>query len=367
MAEDRGAADNGSLAASNEAAAGGGMIDAYSIGVSVALDSGVGEGVAAMRRQLATFDRATASSRAGLARLIATGRPAMETGALGPRALAAASRDPRRGFALAPTPRASRKSASAAEPGPTAPASATHAPRMTVPSTMRAGPRTRKAERARTDISAAMPARRGAAPAERHAERHAGTAERHHGAPAAPARSRHTLRSLSVPHLVALGRETSAPARQAGGGAPAPGPGAERRSARADAATASTAAMGSGGVTPAAPASMLRGPAGPKAAALAAAPQAPSGGGGRARAGAGAPAAPVPPSRATVRVVGSDGAAAADSGTGGAPAGGAVYLDGRLVGRWLANHLADAASRAPAAAAGFDPRQSFTWPGAIPS
>ncbi len=376
MAEDGSAAENGPLGATSEATAGGAMIDAYSIGVSVALDNGVGEGVAAMRRQLATLDRATASSRAGLARLIAAGRPAMEAGPLGPRALAAASRDPRRGLALAPAPRAARKAASATDKGATTHASATRTPRLSVPSISGAGPHKAKAERVRADANAAMAARRHARPAdqnaernaergaERHAERRLRTAERGH---TAPGPLRDARPPLSVPHLAALGRETAAPAPQAGGGAPAPRPGTQRSGTRSDAAAGSVATAGSGGVAPAAPGSMLRGPGGPKASLLAGAPAVAPTAALRPLGAARAPAAPVPPARATVRVTGSDGAAATGDGAGAAPAGGAVYLDGRLVGRWLANHLADAASRAPAAAAGFDPRQSFTWPGAIPS
>lgn len=43
---------------------------------------------------------------------------------------------------------------------------------------------------------------------------------------------------------------------------------------------------------------------------------------------------------------------------------GAVFLDGHLVGRWLAEHLAHEAGRAPAGPTGFDARAGIVWPGA---
>jgi hypothetical protein len=58
-------------------------------------------------------------------------------------------------------------------------------------------------------------------------------------------------------------------------------------------------------------------------------------------------------------------AAASDSGSGvntegdtGAPQQGDVYLDGALMGRWMARSLAREAGRAPSGGAGFDPRRS---------
>jgi hypothetical protein len=43
---------------------------------------------------------------------------------------------------------------------------------------------------------------------------------------------------------------------------------------------------------------------------------------------------------------------------------GDVYLDGSRLGRWIVNHLAKAAERPRAGATGFDPRLTATWPGA---
>ncbi len=45
--------------------------------------------------------------------------------------------------------------------------------------------------------------------------------------------------------------------------------------------------------------------------------------------------------------------------------GGAVYLDGALVGRWLSDRLAREASRPGGGATGFDPRMGPSWPGAL--
>ncbi|MCX7382765.1 MAG: hypothetical protein NT133_15415 [Alphaproteobacteria bacterium] len=54
-------------------------------------------------------------------------------------------------------------------------------------------------------------------------------------------------------------------------------------------------------------------------------------------------------------------APASDSGGGG----GAVYLDGLLVGRWMEERLARAAGRPSGGATGFDPRMGPSWPGAL--
>ncbi len=43
------------------------------------------------------------------------------------------------------------------------------------------------------------------------------------------------------------------------------------------------------------------------------------------------------------------------------PSGGDVYLDGTLVGRWIADHLAREATRPPAGATGFDTRLTPAW------
>ncbi len=48
-----------------------------------------------------------------------------------------------------------------------------------------------------------------------------------------------------------------------------------------------------------------------------------------------------------------------------APTGGAVFLDGHHVGHWLADHLAQEASRPSAATTGFDPRLTPAYPGAL--
>src|SRR5579875_3057969 len=47
----------------------------------------------------------------------------------------------------------------------------------------------------------------------------------------------------------------------------------------------------------------------------------------------------------------------------GVPQMGAVYLDGRLVGRWVSDYLANEAARAPSARVSFDSRLGFPWPG----
>jgi hypothetical protein len=47
----------------------------------------------------------------------------------------------------------------------------------------------------------------------------------------------------------------------------------------------------------------------------------------------------------------------------GVPQTGAVYLDGRLVGRWVSDYLAGEAARAPSARVSFDARLGFPWPG----
>jgi len=41
-----------------------------------------------------------------------------------------------------------------------------------------------------------------------------------------------------------------------------------------------------------------------------------------------------------------------------------IHLDGHAVGRWLSEHLAREAGRAPAGPTGFDPRAGIVWPGA---
>ena len=43
------------------------------------------------------------------------------------------------------------------------------------------------------------------------------------------------------------------------------------------------------------------------------------------------------------------------------PTGGDVYLDGALVGRWLADHLARESTRPPAGPTGFDTRLTPPW------
>ena len=43
---------------------------------------------------------------------------------------------------------------------------------------------------------------------------------------------------------------------------------------------------------------------------------------------------------------------------------GPVYLDSQMVGRWICEHLAREAGRAPAGPTGFDPRAGMIWPGA---
>ncbi len=45
--------------------------------------------------------------------------------------------------------------------------------------------------------------------------------------------------------------------------------------------------------------------------------------------------------------------------------GGPVYLDGRLLGHWLAEHLAQEAGRPMAGGVGFDGRMGPAWPGAL--
>ena len=45
------------------------MIDAYEIGISIALDNGVAAGIAAIRQDLDALDRAVANSATGLANL----------------------------------------------------------------------------------------------------------------------------------------------------------------------------------------------------------------------------------------------------------------------------------------------------------
>jgi|GEM_PF-2490846 len=47
----------------------------------------------------------------------------------------------------------------------------------------------------------------------------------------------------------------------------------------------------------------------------------------------------------------------------GVPQMGAVYLDGRLVGRWVSDYLANEAAGAPSARVSFDSRLGFPWPG----
>jgi hypothetical protein len=48
---------------------------------------------------------------------------------------------------------------------------------------------------------------------------------------------------------------------------------------------------------------------------------------------------------------------------GGRPAQGDVFLDGMRMGRWMTDHLARQAGRAPAGGSGFDPRMGIAWPG----
>ncbi len=68
-----------------------------------------------------------------------------------------------------------------------------------------------------------------------------------------------------------------------------------------------------------------------------------------------APLAPALPSVAPV----------AEAGQEGGREGGAVYLDGMLVGRWMEERLARAAGRPSGGATGFDPRMGPSWPGAL--
>lgn len=49
--------------------------------------------------------------------------------------------------------------------------------------------------------------------------------------------------------------------------------------------------------------------------------------------------------------------------SGGTSPGGDVFLDGTLLGRWMAEHLAQEAGRPPAGLTGFDPRMTRIWPG----
>ncbi len=51
-------------------------------------------------------------------------------------------------------------------------------------------------------------------------------------------------------------------------------------------------------------------------------------------------------------------------GTGNAPMRGNIILDGRVLGRWLADRLAHAAGRPPSSSTNFDPRLGPSWPGA---
>ena len=54
-------------------------------------------------------------------------------------------------------------------------------------------------------------------------------------------------------------------------------------------------------------------------------------------------------------------AAPAESSGGGGP----VYLDGRLLGHWLSEHLAREAGRPMGGGVGFDGRMGPAWPGAL--
>ena len=51
-------------------------------------------------------------------------------------------------------------------------------------------------------------------------------------------------------------------------------------------------------------------------------------------------------------------------GTGNPPMRGNIILDGRVLGRWLADRLAHAADRPPSGSTNFDPRLGPSWPGA---
>ena len=351
------------------------MIDAYEIGINLALQDGVSAGVEAIIRELEALDAAVAASAAGLERLVAEARAAVAT------AGTAAVRAPGPGGV---------KATGAGQPG--AGHAGTDAGLLAAEGGAALG---RPAAPSGVAQSAGEVRQVDAqAPAETAAR----TAADVRGVAAAPVAAT-PLRVLAVPDAAAAEgagkmREASAPMRSAPvppvavagaarGGEDAPQWAASRVAAvapvsapgRSEAAVRRSGglervvqplavpavaplgarvelAMAMGPVTQPAAAGSVAAPATPAPVRPRAAPLAPSARALAAVAGpalpeaptfGGRPAAPPPP-------------AAEEGGRGGD-----VVLDGRLVGQWLADRMGRDAARPLAGTTGFDPRQSPAW------
>lgn len=375
------------------------MIDAYEIGITLALQNGVSEGLAAVRRDLGALDQAIAATAQGLARLqvVAGGAVGASEGELRRIAAAAVARPAaaRPGPAAAAVEPALAPGAAAArvvEREGVAPVRAPVAP-AAVATAERAGGRAAVVVAGAAPVAAPIAAAVPAAPSVSAA------------VAAQPAVAAAVAAPVVVPPAVrATVPGVAAPAM--GSAAPVPvAPAAAPRMvapvvvAPVPALRMGRAAQGEG-ERPLAPAPPV--PAAPDFAAFARA-MSPvrveattvPGGAGREPAGGGAaglpersvaPTAPtmrdgtqrraaapmlaLPPPVATV----APGAAAAgpvrEAGEGarqGAAAGpthGDVFLDGTRVGRWMSERMTREADRPPSGPTGFDGRRSPAWPGA---
>ncbi len=341
------------------------MIEAFEIGVSLALRDGVSEGIAAARRDMALIETAIRSNGVSLEALRRAGNRVLETtrtaraadrvGVSIPGTVAKQSAaGPQGGGAALPNPvealPATRKAivphdpvnvgpnAGAAPPSPAVPAP----PEPFGPRTSPQQPTSGLATPDRPNTRPVGPSPEKPAPAAPPNVTNAGlqavkpraqAASTAPGAPGAvPAGSNTRADGVAVPLRVQIGG--SAPGRAAFG--PAPGGAAEPAAPTAPVAREVASAAGPGVDT-----------------------AAPTGWAG------------VPPGVAPPPVtVGHTPAGAAGTGGGDArpgdtiPVHGDVFLDGVLVGRWMCRFLARQAGRDPAGPTGFDPRRNPVLPGA---
>jgi len=285
------------------------MIDAATIGITLALNNGVSDGIAQIRRDLAALDAAVNASAAGLTRLAALAEGA---GLALPARAAAALLPP----APRPTPAAAPAEAmetGAPATGAAPAASPLPAPMPTAPASGGAAPIPPAPAPAAPIAAIAPRAAPGLADFAAHGRALAARAEESAPAPA----------HIAVPELADPMPWPTMPARAAPAAPPAAPPIAPSAALSAE----------------------LTYPDTPRAAAapLAPSPQAYA-----------APAAPTPAHAAS----GPDPSHQAP-----ATASVEITLDGAVLSRWMGDALSRQATRPPATAAAFDPRLSPAWTG----
>ena len=358
------------------------MIEAYEIGIKLALQDGISEGIAAIRRDLGSLDQAIAQTTLRLdalqrigARALAASQGRVEQAVSGPL--------PRRPAAVMvpPAPPGESEASATTSPVEVAPAGSTRAPAARVPASAPVPAPSTPTQIGQTgsasplvsprpDVVAAPAVVRAAIPAADVAQGVIGPkpAERSPMAPAPrtvsagePASAGAGIVRQAVPELRTRGFVAPGGERPQGrvlrpmvpDALPAP----ERRTLAAPQAPAEPGSRAA--PPPQARTGEARGVRLPRPAAV---PDMPA---TRISPVAGGPAAlapPVPP--AAQRPAPSYAPPASSSRARESSMRGDVFLDGARVGRWMSEQMARDAGRPNTGPTGFDPRRSAAWPGA---